>query len=388
MGGMDRSSLVDVARAHETAYLATVAALVEHESPTHDKPLADALADHLQARLESDGWEAVRHARDDVGDVLEARLPGRPTGGDATSTLLLCHYDTVWPRGTLDVMPLRRDGARLYGPGVLDMKAGIATALHAPIVARAASAPLRGNVTLLITSDEEKGSAASRAVIEELAAGHDRVLVLEPGRDDGAVKTGRKGVGQFHIDIRGRSAHAGNNPSEGASALRELAHLLLYIEDLADGEAGTTVNLTVARGGTTGNVIAEHAEADVDLRVLKDSEAARVSEAVRAYRARDERVQVTVEGGLNRPPLEATPANAALWSEALDAGRDLGLQLHGATVGGGSDGSFTSAAGVPTLDGLGSVGAGPHARHEHIHVPATLERLALVTALLTSPAGA
>jgi glutamate carboxypeptidase len=288
----------------------------------------------------------------------------------------------VWPSGTLDVMPIRHADGRVHGPGVLDMKAGITTAVHAMRLVREAAGRAGGAVTLLITSDEETGSHHSRDLIEDEARQHDRVLVLEPGRDDGAVKTGRKGVGQVQLRLHGRSAHAGNNPADGASALRELAHLLLYAEDQADGVAGTTVNLTVARGGSTGNVIAEEASAEVDLRVLRASEADRVMTALRAYRARDERVDVEVDGGLNRPPLERTDANEALWLEALQRGRDLGLALESAVVGGGSDGSFTSALGVATLDGLGAVGAGPHARHEHIRVAPTLERLALVAALL------
>ncbi len=375
---MTARSLLDLAVAERDAYLATLEGLVTLESPTRDKLLCDRLADHLAALLGRDGWQVDRQARDEVGDVIVARLPA--DAGPAT--LLLCHYDTVWPSGTLAAMPFRQEGERVYGPGALDMKAGIATAIHAQRLIRQAGARLRGPVTLLVTSDEEIGSHHSRELIERLAAEHQRVLVLEPGRDDGALKIGRKGVGQIQLQLEGRSAHAGNNPEDGASALRELAHLLLYVEDQGDGEAGTTVNLTVARGGSTGNVIAEEADAEVDLRVLKASEAARVMRALAAFEPRDERVEVRITGGLNRPPLERTEVNEALWREARERGAALGLQLEGAVVGGGSDGSFTSALGVATLDGLGSVGAGPHARHEHIRVPATLERLALVTALL------
>jgi len=375
---MTAPSLLDLAVAERDAYLATLEGLVALESPTRDKLLCDRLVDHLAALLGRDGWQVERLTRDEVGDVLVARLAAEAGPG----TLLLCHYDTVWPSGTLAHMPFRQEGERVYGPGALDMKAGIATAVHARRVIRQAGGRMRGPVTLLVTSDEETGSHHSRELIERLAAEHRRVLVLEPGRDDGAVKVGRKGVGQIQLHLTGRSAHAGNNPEDGASALRELAHLLLYVEDQGDGEAGTTVNLTVARGGSTGNVIAEEAEAEVDLRVLAASEAERVQRALAAYVPRDERVQVGIAGGLNRPPLERTEVNEALWNEARARGAALGLQLEGAVVGGGSDGSFTSALGVATLDGLGSVGAGPHARHEHIRVPATLERLALVAALL------
>lgn len=375
---MTAPSLLDLAIAERDAYLATVEGLVTLESPTRDKPLCDRLADHLAALLGGDGWQVERQPRDEVGDVIVGRL----SAGAGPATLLLCHYDTVWPSGTLAHMPFRQEGERVYGPGTLDMKAGIATAIHAHRLIGLAGARLRGPVTLLVTSDEETGSHHSRELIERLAAEHQRVLVLEPGRDDGAVKTGRKGVGQIHLHLTGRSAHAGNNPEDGASALRELAHLLLYVEDQGDGEAGTTINVTVARGGSTGNVIAEEAEAEVDLRVLEASEAERVQRALAAFEPRDDRVEVRITGGLNRPPLERTAVNGALWNEAREAGAALGLQLEGAVVGGGSDGSFTSALGVATLDGLGSVGAGPHARHEHISVPPTLERLALVAALL------
>jgi len=377
---MSEPSLLQRTRDDAEAYLATLERLVTLESPSRDKSLGDRLAGTLTEMLEADGWTVQRHTRAEVGDVLEARLPGH--GGEQRSTLLLAHYDTVWPQGTLAAMPFRREGDAVHGPGALDMKAGIATALHAVRALRAGGAAPRGPVTLLVTSDEETGSHHSRSLIERLAAKHARVLVLEPGREDGALKVGRKGVGQIHLQLRGVSAHAGNNPDAGASALRELAHLLLYVEDLADGERGTTVNLTVAEGGTTGNVIAESAEAEVDMRVLRTDEAERVMRALRAYRPRDARVRVKVGGGLNRPPLEQNEGNAALWREAQAAGEALGLALRGAVVGGGSDGSFTSALGVPTLDGLGSVGAGPHARTEHIRVPETLERVALLAAVL------
>lgn len=376
---MSATSLLQRALDERDAYLATLETLVGFESPTRDKALCDRLAGHLAGVLTDDGWQVERVARDEVGDIVIGRLPG----GDGPGTLLLCHYDTVWPVGTLADMPCQRVDGRVHGPGALDMKAGITTAIHALRLARRDGRRPRGPVTLLITSDEETGTHHSRALIETLAREHGRVLVLEPGRDDGAVKIGRKGVGQIQLRLHGRSAHAGNNPEDGASALRELAHLLVFVEDLADGEAGTTVNLTVASGGTTGNVIAETAEAEVDLRVLRASEADRVMAGLDTYRPRDTRVTVDVEGGLNRPPLERTDANETLWQEALARAAELGLKLEGAVVGGGSDGSFTSALGVATLDGLGSVGAGPHARHEHIRVTPTLERLALVTALLT-----
>ncbi|HRQ11017.1 MAG TPA: M20 family metallopeptidase [Trueperaceae bacterium] len=375
---MSLKAILEAAYAAEAPYLSLLQDLVERETPSHDKAACDAFAAHLSARMAERGLSVTRHARDEAGDILEARREGN--GGDRT--LILCHYDTVWPFGTLAFMPFHRDGDKVFGPGAVDMKAGITAALTAFGLLDELDLRLAGDVTLLVTSDEETGSHASRALIEELAGRHDRVLVLEPGRDDGALKIGRKGVGTFELRLRGRSAHAGNNPSDGASALRELAHMLLYVEDLGDEVAGTTVNVTVAKAGFATNVIAEEAEAFVDVRVLKMSEADRVTNAINGYTPRDSRVSLTVSGGMNRPPLELTRANEALYSAALDVLDGLGLRLDAGVVGGGSDGNFTSALGVATLDGLGSVGGGPHARHEHIRLKESLERLALLTGLL------
>ncbi len=375
---MSLRTILEAAYAAEAPYLSLLQGLVERETPSHDKGACDAFATHLSERMAERGLTVTRHARADAGDILEARRPG----GDGDRTLILCHYDTVWPLDSLAFMPFHRDGDKVFGPGTVDMKAGITTALTAFELLDSLGLQLAGDVTLLVTSDEETGSHASRAIIEELAHGHDRVLVLEPGRDDGALKIGRKGVGTFELRLRGRSAHAGNNPSDGASALRELAHLLLYVEDLGDDVAGTTVNITVAKAGFATNVIAEEAEAFVDVRALKMSEAERVTNAINGYTPRDSRVTLTVSGGLNRPPLELTRANDALYATALDVLDGLGLRLEAGVVGGGSDGNFTSALGVATLDGLGSVGGGPHARHEHIRLKESLERLALLTGLL------
>ncbi|MDZ7704662.1 MAG: M20 family metallopeptidase [Trueperaceae bacterium] len=372
--------LRDAAHQCEAAFLKTLEDLVRLESPTQHKPSADTLADYLETQLRADNWEVERVQQTAVGDQIIARMVA---ANDGPKTLLLTHYDTVWPLGTLAEMPFRRDDNKVYGPGVLDMKAGIAVAMHAPALAKALGRPLEGLLTLLVTSDEETGSAYSRELIETLAQEHDRVLVLEPGRDDGALKVGRKGVGNFYATFTGQSAHAGNNPDDGASALRELAHYLLFAESLNDKDAETTVNVTVARGGTVSNVIAEKATATADMRVMQQSEAERVEAALRGYEPKDSRVSVEITGGLNRPPLELTDANRALFEKAQAAMDDLGFELAGAVVGGGSDGSFTSALGIATLDGLGSSGQGPHARHEHIRVAETLDRLALVTALIT-----
>lgn len=368
------TSLPDAAFALEPRYLDLLRTLVELESPTLGKPHVDALVTFLETHLSGHGWLTERRPQETVGDILVAVKPD----GAGEKTLLLTHCDTVWPVGTLISMPFRHEGDEVYGPGVLDMKAGLTTAVEAVALAQS-SAGLRGPVTLLVTTDEELGSRFSRDLIETLAGRHDRVFVLEPGRADGALKVGRKGVGDFHVTFAGRSAHAGNHPELGASALREFAHFLLFAESLNDLEAGTSVNVTVAHGGSVSNVIAETATAQVDFRALTEAEAVRLERALRGYTPQDERVQVTVEGGLNRPPLEPTDKNLALF----EAAKEVQPGLTGAVVGGGSDGNFTSALGVPTLDGLGSVGEGPHARHEHISVRQTLGRVALLAALLS-----
>ena len=367
--------------ANEAEYLTLLKQLVSSESPTHDKQACDALADQLTDLLTERGWQVVRHAQSESGDHLEARLSGTGTG---PSTLLLCHFDTVWPVGTLAEMPVRHEGDTFHGPGVLDMKAGIAAAIHATDLLRGAGVSPAGPVTLLLTADEEVGSLTSRALIEKLGDEHDRVLVLEPGRDDGALKIGRKGVGDYTVNFTGVSSHAGNSPELGASALRELAHFLLFTESLDDDSKGTTINVTTARGGTTRNVIAERAELGIDLRVLQAAEADRIDESLRSYRSRDARVKVNVEGGLNRPPMELNDANRELFEQVTRLAADLGQPLDGAVVGGGSDGNFTSARGRATIDGLGGIGSGPHARHEHILVAATLRRVELLAAILAA----
>ena len=372
-------NIKDAAYKHEDAFLKTLTDIVMIETPTSDKAACDKLADYFDTTLQASGWQVERIVKTNVGDQLIAKVNGN--GGK--SSLILTHYDTVWPIGTIETMPHKRDGDIFFGPGIFDMKAGIALAIHAVQLAKEQGLALSGDVTLLLTSDEEVGSGESRDLIEKLAVTHDQVLVLEPSREDGAFKIGRKGVGGYTVNFSGIPSHAGNNPKDGASAIRELAHFLLFVEDLADDDLETTANLTVASGGSTGNVIAETAQAYIDLRVLKAGEDKRVDDAVRAYVPKDSRVKVEVNGGLNRPPLEPTDKNKALFEEAKAHAASIGVDLQGCVVGGGSDGNFTSAMGIPTLDGAGAAGRGPHARDEQIRVKETLDRLAILTLLLT-----
>ena len=363
--------------------MGTLEALVMHESPTADLRAVQRLVEHVAQRLEIDGWQVERSPISGTGDVLIATVSGDMPG---PATLLLAHCDTVWPVGTTMTRPWRREDDAVYGPGVLDMKAGIATAIHAVSIARGRGA-LRGRITLLVNADEETGSVSSRGHIEEQAGRHDRVLVLEPAAGDGGLIGARKGAGDYDVWFTGRSAHSGESFDDGASALRELAHFVLAAEGLSDRTAGTTVAVTVACAGTVSNVIPGEAQARVDLRLERPDEAERVHGALRAYTPIDPRVKVAVEGGLKRPPMVADQASGSLLDRVCILAERLGLDVPVSRSGGGSDANFTAALGVPTVDGLGAVGHGAHAVDERIAISATLDRVALVAAILSDDGG-
>jgi glutamate carboxypeptidase len=331
---------------------------VARESPSDDAAAVTALAGYIVERLRAARVQAERRPCPPRGDAVLASV-----GGDLGGPLLLGHHDTVWPRGTLAEIPFRVEDGRVRGPGVFDMKAGIAVAITvlADLARRAAPPP----VTLLLTPDEELGTEASRTLLLEVARAHREVLVLEPSLA-GAAKVARKGAGRFELTFAGRAAHAGLDPDQGASALVELAHCTLFASALTRPDAGTTVTPTVAHGGTRTNVVPDRARLSVDCRTWTRPEAERVEAALRAYEPRDPRVGVAVEGGFDRPPLEPTPAAQALYERARAIAAELGFDLSAARVGGASDGNLTAAAGVPTLDGLGPVGDGAHARHEWV----------------------
>jgi glutamate carboxypeptidase len=291
--------------------------------------------------------------------------------------LVVGHHDTVFPLGTLAVRPFAVADGRITGPGVFDMKGGIVTAIHA-----VASLADRDGVELLFTCDEEVGSLTSRPLIEERAIACGRVLVLEPAADGGAVKIGRKGVGMYDVGITGRAAHAGLEPEKGINALVEAAHQVLAIIALARPEQGTTVTPTVASAGTAENVVPASASIKVDVRVTSLDEAERVDKEIGALTPVDQRATMSVSGGVNRPPMPTT-ASAELFDVAAQAALDVGIgPIGGVSVGGGSDGNFTAALGIPTLDGLGVRGGGAHADHEWVDVASLPERAALLAALL------
>jgi glutamate carboxypeptidase len=297
--------------------------------------------------------------------------------------LLLVHLDTVYPVGTLTGFPWSEADGWLHGPGALDMKASLVMALHAiEALQQAGQMPAR-RITLLCTSDEETGSRASRALIEQLAAQHEGVLCLEPALADGALKTWRKGVGIFRVEARGRAAHAGADPDDGVNAIVEMAHQALRIDGLADHPQGTTLNVGVIQGGTRSNVVPESCRLRVDLRVLHAEEAGRVEAALRGLEPVLPGASLRVEGGLNRPPMPRSPVIAASFERARTLGAALGLDLREGGTGGGSDANFVAGLGRPLLDGLGAVGEGAHSERERVRAGSLPERSALLAALLT-----
>jgi glutamate carboxypeptidase len=340
------------------ALLRDLEALVVRESPSDDARAVTALAHSIVERLRAAGVHAEARPCPPRGDAVLATMGQGPAG-----PLLLGHHDTVWPRGTLAEIPFRVEEGRVRGPGVFDMKAGIALAIA--VLADLARREKPPRVTLLLTPDEELGTEASRPLLLEVARAHREVLVLEPSLA-GAAKVARKGTGTFAATFGGRAAHAGLDPEQGASALLELAHCTLFAAALTCADTGTTVTPTVGHGGTRTNVVPDRARLSVDCRVWTKAEAERVEAALRAYAPRDPRVSVALEGGFDRPPLEPTPAAQALYERAKAVATELGFDLPAARVGGASDGNLTAAAGVPTLDGLGPLGDGAHARHEWV----------------------
>lgn len=356
-------------------------ALVEMESPSQSKAAVDRVSAVVAGCCAELRAEVLWHRFGAVGDSLEARFAGQECA--ERPVLLLGHLDTVWDVGTLQRMPWREEGDRIFGPGVLDMKAGVLMALTALELLRDAGLR-RPPVVLLLHGDEEIGSPASRAVTERVAAECQAVYVLEPAQGvAGAYKTARKGVGQYRLEVTGVAAHAGVDFASGHSAVLELARQLVEVAKLSDAERGVTVNAGVIGGGTRPNVVAAAAWAEIDVRVVAAEDVARVEEGLRALRAVDPACRVAVSGGMNRPPMVRTEAIAGLFARARALAGAMGLEaLQEAATGGGSDGNFTAALGVPTLDGMGAMGAGAHAAHEHVERRSLVERTALLAAML------
>ncbi len=362
-------------------HLARIGEWVKLESPTEAAASVNRLVAYIEQGLAEAGVETERiPGRDGLGDHLRARVRGCREG---RGILVLGHIDTVWPLGTLQKMPFRIDGDRAFGPGVYDMKAGSYLGFEAlrSLVRGGVTPEL--SVTMLFTADEEIGSPTSRALIEAEARRSRYVLVPEPGvGPERAVVTSRKGWGRFHMSVKGRPAHAGANHDRGRSAITELAKQILALEAITDYARGVTVNVGVVRGGTRSNVVPAFAEAEIDLRAPTLAEADRASSLILGRGPIGPDIEVTVEGGMNRPPFERTPEVVALYEKAKTLAADLGFELAETSRGGVSDGNFTAALGVPTLDGLGCCGDGAHAENEHILISSIPQRLGLMIMLL------
>jgi glutamate carboxypeptidase len=370
-----------------------IEALVTIESPSDDPIAVNRCGAELASRLQALGGvitrvsSATAHLRHgsggQAGDHLRAAF-----GQGPRQILMLGHFDTVWPIGQLRTMPLKREGGRLHGPGVFDMKAGIGLATLAARAVLDAGALDHCQVVMLWTTDEEIGSNTSRALIEAEARRSEAVLVFEPSLPGGALKTSRKGVGQFEIAVRGVSAHAGLDPGKGISAVRELARQIIAIDDLQDPARGVTLTVGVIAGGTRANVVPAEAHAIIDARAVTRADAERVERTMKALTPHLAGAQLTVTGGFDRPPLERSEGVVKLFATAREVARELGLTLEEGSAGGGSDGNFTAALGVPTLDGFGAVGDGAHALHEHVEIDALVPRAATIAGLLARLASA
>jgi len=359
----------------------TIRQLVEVESPSDNKQAVDQLGSLLAGRFEKLGGHAKFHRAPDFGDHLQVDFPGNR---DVKPVMLLGHLDTVYPVGALTTMPCRVANARLWGPGAFDMKSGIAFMLHAIEALRAwHEDTLPRPVTVLLVSDEEVGSDTSRRITESVARNCAAVLVLEPAHGPkGAVKTARKGVGEYILKVTGKAAHSGLDFEEGESAIIELARQIIEISKLTDLKRGLTLNVGKVQGGTRSNVIPAEATAVLDVRIARMKDAAGIDRRLRSLKPFNRKCKLQVTGGINRPPMERTPVVAALYQKAEEIAKQLGWKLEEAAVGGGSDGNFTAGLGIPTLDGLGGVGEGAHATHESILISELPRRAALLAALI------
>lgn len=368
-------------REHEGDMFACLEADVTLETPTADKPALDAMADRLAVRLAHAGAAIERVANDTAGDSLIARF--RSGAPDQQPGLVLCHFDTVWPAGTLTSRPYRVDtDGQAWGPGTYDMKSGIVMIEFALRAIAALGATPPRPITLLLTSDEETGSAASRALIEAEARKSAYALVLESPLADGSLKTARKGIGRFTIDVTGKAVHAGVEPEKGANAIVELAHQVIAVSGLTDYGRGLTVNVGVISGGNVSNQIPAAARAVVDVRVRAATDAMAVEQRLATLTPHVPGTTVAVTGGFHRPPMERTDEIGRLFAAARDTGAEIGLELREAATGGASDGNFAAGVGCPVLDGLGAEGDGAHAEHEHVSLASMAPRAALLASLL------
>jgi glutamate carboxypeptidase len=359
--------------------------LVETESPSHDKPAVDRVGALVAGEARRLGAQVEIISNKDAGDHVLARFPSSKGIGDKGEgekpILLLCHMDTVFPLGTLARTPYREAEGKIFGPGVLDMKAGIVIGLAA--IENALKRGMSQPVMLLCTSDEETGSETSRPWIESLARESELVLVLEPAMPDGSLKTWRKGVGDFTVKVKGRAAHAGGAHEMGRNAIEEMAHQVIAIQKLTDYERQTTLNVGVIRGGTVSNVVPEAAEIEVDFRVMQPGEWERLEGEMKNLKPVLKGTSIEVSGSLNRPPMPFDDTMKTTFEKAKTIAARIGMDLKASGTGGGSDANFVAPLGIPVLDGLGAVGEGPHSEREFILADSLSEHSQLVSHLLT-----
>jgi glutamate carboxypeptidase len=365
----------------QDALLQTIGEFVEVESPSDNKVATDRMGTILAEKFAALGGRPHLHRAEEYGDNLQIDFPG---AGNRKPVLLLGHFDTVYPMGTLAAMPCRVDNGRLHGPGVLDMKAGIALMLSAIEALQTWEGQLPRPVTVFLVTDEEVGSYSSRKITEHLARKSAGVLVLEPAAGRGAVKTARKGVGEYTLTVAGIASHAGLDPGKGHSAILELARQIAVISKLNDLKSGVSVNPGIIRGGTRTNVVAAEATAEIDVRIRSAKQASGLDRKLRALKPFDKHCKLNMEGGINRLPMERNAGVIALYKKAQAIAKQIDWKLEEAAVGGGSDGNFTAALGIPTLDGLGAVGEGAHAIHEHIIISELPRRALLLAGLIES----
>ena len=374
-------ALLAGARRKQPSMIAFARELVKAESPSDNKTGVDACIALAAARARKLGGRVKIHREPDFGNVIELRFgPRKPAAAEVKPILLLGHLDTVWPLGTLKTMPCRISDDRLWGPGTLDMKVGVAMAFTAIEMLVEASL-LQREIVLLFNGDEEIGSPVSRPITERIAKTCSAVYVLEPAQGL-AYKTARKGIGIWRVDVKGIAAHAGVDFEKGANAIVELARVIAKVSGWTDLKRGLTVSVGVAGGGTKSNVIPAHAWAEVEARIVRRADGSRITRKFAALKSTDPRCTITVTGGFNRPPMERSAGTVRLFRQAQALARDLGFALDEAATGGGSDGNFTAALGIPTLDGMGAVGEGAHARHESVVVEHLAPRTALLAAML------
>ena len=379
---MELKNVLTFAKSQQTSMVEDLEILVNCESPSHDKVRLDTLSTVLVKQFLAIGASC---------EILKAKQHGNHVRIDFSSSqrdpvlkpvLILGHFDTVWPVGTLVQRPFQVKEGLAFGPGAFDMKGGIIIIEYALRIIKTLNLPLFRPVVILLNSDEEIGSPSSRKLIKRLAKESQYVLVMEPALLGGVLKTERKGVGAFELKIEGRAAHAGSEPDNGINAIVELAHQILHIQTFANPDLGTTLNVGIISGGTRSNVVPAFAQARIDGRAWTMEEAHRIENAFQNLQPFNPKVNLQVRGGFGRPPMERVPGTAKLFETAASAGRELGMTLIEGKTGGASDGNFCTALGIPTLDGLGVTGLGAHANNEQVNIVSLPERAALLAGIL------